>query len=46
MSKFFVATVGALFGVYLAQNYDLPNIKGVVNKGLKVAKEWESKNRK
>ncbi|XP_073021464.1 uncharacterized protein [Primulina eburnea] len=43
-SFFFIA--GTACGIYLAQNYDVPNIKKVVNDTLFTAKKVEEKYRK
>lgn len=38
--------VGVVVGIYLAQNYDLPNIKNIITHGIEFLKDWESSNRK
>ncbi|OAY85532.1 hypothetical protein ACMD2_16064 [Ananas comosus] len=38
--------LGAGLGVYIAQNYDVPNIKNLVNTWLYKAKEMEETYRK
>ncbi|KAJ7558611.1 hypothetical protein O6H91_04G048100 [Diphasiastrum complanatum] len=42
----FSFSLGTLFGVYLAQNYNLPNVQGLVNIGLLMAKQIEAAYRK
>ncbi|AEC09152.1 putative short transmembrane mitochondrial protein [Arabidopsis thaliana] len=37
---------GSVFGVYLAQNYNVPNIRKLTNTGLVVAKHVEENYRK
>ncbi|XP_057978352.1 uncharacterized protein LOC131164857 [Malania oleifera] len=37
---------GTLFGVYLAQNYNVPNIRKLSNTGLVIAKHLEETYRK
>ncbi|XP_022887657.1 uncharacterized protein LOC111403136 [Olea europaea var. sylvestris] len=45
MNKFsFIA--GTVFGVYIAQNYNVPNIKKLFNEALYSAKQVEEKYRK
>ncbi|KAL7165095.1 hypothetical protein ACSBR2_040887 [Camellia fascicularis] len=38
--------VGTFFGVYVAQNYNVPNIKKLFNTGLVFAKHFEENYRK
>ena len=38
--------VGALLGVYVAQSYDVPNVKEAFEASMEVAKDWERENRK
>ncbi|XP_019100456.1 PREDICTED: uncharacterized protein LOC109132707 [Camelina sativa] len=38
--------VGSAFGVYLAQNYNVPNIRKLTNTGIVVAKHVEENYRK
>ncbi|XP_052210216.1 uncharacterized protein LOC127813330 [Diospyros lotus] len=38
--------VGTVFGVYVAQNYNVPNIQKIVNTGLVIAKHYEENYRK
>lgn len=38
--------MGTVCGVYIAQNYDVPNIKKLTNTGLYMAKHIEEKYRK
>ncbi|EFJ12290.1 hypothetical protein SELMODRAFT_124561 [Selaginella moellendorffii] len=42
----FSFTLGTLFGIYLAQNYNIPNVQGIVNVGLVMAKQIERAYRK
>ncbi|XP_018634167.1 PREDICTED: uncharacterized protein LOC109216820 [Nicotiana attenuata] len=42
----FSFVVGTGFGVYLAQNYNVPNIQKLVNTGLVIAKHLEENYRK
>lgn len=42
----FSLMTGTVFGVYLAQNYDVPNIKKLINTGLVFAKHLEENYRK
>ncbi|KAK9748639.1 hypothetical protein RND81_02G071200 [Saponaria officinalis] len=42
----FSLTVGTVFGVYLAQNYDVPNIKKLGDTGLAMLKHIEETYRK
>lgn len=35
-----------MFGVYVAQNYDVPNIKKLINTGIVFAKHLEENYRK
>ncbi|XP_055821307.1 uncharacterized protein LOC129889867 [Solanum dulcamara] len=42
----FTFVVGAGLGVYLAQNYNVPNIQKLVNTGLVIAKHFEENYRK
>ena len=37
---------GTLFGVYLAQNYNVPNIRKLANSGFVIAKHVEENYRK
>ncbi|CAM6084593.1 unnamed protein product [Calypogeia fissa] len=39
-------TLGTLFGVYVAQNYNVPNIQTLFNTGYSVAKHMEEQYRK
>jgi hypothetical protein len=39
-------TVGTLAGIYVAQNYNVPNVTGLVNTGLVIAKHFEEQYRK
>ncbi|KAL3645334.1 hypothetical protein CASFOL_010514 [Castilleja foliolosa] len=38
--------VGTAFGVYLAQNYNVPNVRKLYNSGLLIAKHIEENYRK
>lgn len=38
--------VGTVFGVYVAQNYNVPNIQKLYNTGLLIAKHYEENYRK
>ncbi|XP_027182979.1 uncharacterized protein LOC113781268 [Coffea eugenioides] len=38
--------VGTVFGVYLAQNYNVPNVQKLCNTGLVIAKHIEENYRK
>ncbi|KAG5539854.1 hypothetical protein RHGRI_020165 [Rhododendron griersonianum] len=42
----FKLTAGTMFGVYVAQNYDVPNIKKLINTGIVFAKHLEENYRK
>ncbi|KAJ7548677.1 hypothetical protein O6H91_07G021900 [Diphasiastrum complanatum] len=42
----FSFSMGALVGVYIAQNYNVPNIQGLINTGLAMAKQMEHAYRK
>nr|ABK20880.1 unknown [Picea sitchensis] len=37
---------GTAFGIYLAQNYNVPNIQKLINTGLLMAKHYEENYRK
>ncbi|KAG5228540.1 short transmembrane mitochondrial protein [Salix suchowensis] len=37
---------GTVFGVYVAQNYNVPNVKKIANTGLVIAKHFEENYRK
>lgn len=39
-------TLGGLVGVYVAQNYNVPDVAGLVNTGLAIAKFFEKQYRK
>uniref|UniRef100_A0A6N2KT78 Uncharacterized protein n=1 Tax=Salix viminalis TaxID=40686 RepID=A0A6N2KT78_SALVM len=39
-------TGGTVFGVYVAQNYNVPNVKKIANTGLIIAKHFEENYRK
>lgn len=38
--------VGIGIGIYIAQNYDIPDIKKMVDKGIKIASSMEKVSRK
>ncbi|KAI3997392.1 hypothetical protein MKX01_017762 [Papaver californicum] len=38
--------LGTTFGIYIAQNYNVPNIKKIVDTGFVIAKRLEENNRK
>jgi hypothetical protein len=42
----FSFSVGAFVGVYVAQNYTIPNLKTLVTTGVVVAKQLETQYRK
>ncbi|XP_057845648.1 uncharacterized protein LOC131055052 [Cryptomeria japonica] len=42
----FAFIVGTVAGVYVAQNYNVPNIQKVINTGLLMAKQIEENYRK
>ncbi|XP_042475306.1 uncharacterized protein LOC122057320 [Macadamia integrifolia] len=42
----FVFMIGTVCGVYIAQNYDVPNIKKVAKTGIFMAKHIEENYRK
>lgn len=41
MSQLSVFLLGVCTGMYLAQTYDIPNLKNIVEKGIKISKDWE-----
>ncbi|KAJ4774645.1 transmembrane protein [Rhynchospora pubera] len=43
---FFPFFVGTAFGIYVAQNYKVPNVKAVVDSGIAMAKKYEETYRK
>ncbi|CAI0500002.1 unnamed protein product [Linum tenue] len=38
--------LGTFFGIYIAQNYNVPNIQKMANTGMAIAKSIEESNRK
>ncbi|CDP19509.1 unnamed protein product [Coffea canephora] len=38
--------LGGVFGVYVAQNYDVPNLRELARSGLAMAKQVEETNRR
>ncbi|KVH90238.1 hypothetical protein Ccrd_007828 [Cynara cardunculus var. scolymus] len=36
---------GTLFGIYVAQNYEVPDVKNIVNEALKRARQLEDRYR-
>ncbi|KAL3834626.1 hypothetical protein ACJIZ3_009362 [Penstemon smallii] len=46
ITRSFSLIAGTMFGIYIAQNYNVPNIKKVVNETLFTAKKVEEKYRK
>ncbi|XP_020244576.1 uncharacterized protein LOC109822741 [Asparagus officinalis] len=42
----FSFTLGTTVGVYIAQNYNVPNIKKMTNFGIAMAKHYEENYRK
>ncbi|CAL9225681.1 unnamed protein product [Arabidopsis halleri] len=42
----FLFTMGTAYGVYVAQNYNVPNIKKLTNTGLVIAKHIKENYRK
>lgn len=39
-------TLGTMFGVYIAQNYNVPNIQALIGTGYVIAKHMEEQYRK
>jgi hypothetical protein len=42
----FQFTAGALVGIYVAQNYNVPSVTGLVNTGMVIVKHLEEQYRK
>ncbi|KAL8226951.1 hypothetical protein R6Q57_016783 [Mikania cordata] len=42
----FSFVAGTLFGIYIAQNYDVPDVKNLLNQALTRAKQFEERYRK
>jgi len=46
MNKLITVVFGVFFGIYLSQNYNIPNIKYYCDKGYEYLKDLEEQNRK
>ena len=46
MSQAYVVFISMVAGVYLAQNYNLPDVKILMSNVLKIVKDWENTSRK
>ena len=46
LSKTFMFIVGTLFGAFISQNYNIPNIKQIVNQSYHAAQVVEKQFRK
>jgi hypothetical protein len=46
MSKLLSVFAGIFIGIYISQNYDLPNLDFFCKKGYKFLKDYEEQNRK
>ncbi len=46
MGRFFVFIIGTICGIYITQNYEVPNVKFMVDKTLHYIKDIEKDSRK
>jgi hypothetical protein len=46
MSKLFTTVVGVFIGIYICQNYDVPNMKYYCDKSYEYFVDLEKQNRK